>query len=122
MTGDEIIDELFDMLEEQGIAVEGEISEVGGGQVVEGGQVEVGGGQIVEGGQVEPVSHEPGSSVAESNQGGVERKDPRVSKILRVIGHGINIADVYEDPALFKLMKELVHLKVFSFKLFIYAI
>ena len=105
------------MLEEQGIAVEGEISEVSGAQVVEGGQVE-------------PINHNfasgaslgVSSSLARSNQGGVETKDPRVSKILRVIGHGINIADVYEDPALFKLMKELVHLKVFSFKLFIYAI
>ena len=37
MTGDGIIDELFEMLEEQGIAVEGEISKVGGAQDVEGG-------------------------------------------------------------------------------------
>ena len=79
----------------------------------------------MEGGQVQPVIHGfaggaslGGSSlVAESNQDSVEMKDPRVSNILRVIGHGINIPDVYEDPALFKLMKELVQLKVFSFKL-----
>ena len=37
MTGDEIIDELFTMLEGQGIAVESEIPDVGGGQVVESG-------------------------------------------------------------------------------------
>ena len=43
---------------------------------------------------------------------GLSKRNPRPDAILKVIGRGMNIEDVCDDPALFKLLQELVAIKL----------
>ena len=117
MTGDEQLNEIFELMEEQGIAtdIESKLLQGNGGA----GEGDVMADEGLSGGAIE---NQRGVAMA---IGGVRadkedfmdvgaNRNPRAVAILKVIGRGVNIEDVYDDPALFKLLQELVAIKVIT--------